>query len=185
MKVNEELNNILVAAYAEAQSREHEYLTPEHILFASLFFEEAKLIIRRCGGNVDDLKNKIEAFFKSKIPQRVENKEPIHSLSFQNVMSRAVYHTVSAQKAELDIGDVLIAIFDEKDSHAAFILQGEGLTRLNLLNYISHGIAVTPEERPPSHHAEEGERKPVVKEKKALAQFTTELVAKARAGASG
>ena len=60
MKVNEELNNILVAAYAEAQSREHEYLTPEHILFASLFFEEAKVIIRRCGGNVDGIKKKIE-----------------------------------------------------------------------------------------------------------------------------
>jgi ATP-dependent Clp protease ATP-binding subunit ClpA len=182
MKVTEELNNILLAAYAEAQSREHEYLTPEHILFASLFFEEAKEIIRRCGGSVDDLKKKIEAFFQSKIPARVVNKEPIHSLSFQNVMNRAVYHTVSAQKAQLDIGDVLIAIFDEKESHASFILQGEGLTRLNLLNYISHGISVIPEERPTGQEGREGEKKTAAKENKALALFTTELVAKARAG---
>jgi ATP-dependent Clp protease ATP-binding subunit ClpA len=182
MKVNEELNNILLAAYAEAQSREHEYLTPEHILFASLFFEEAKEIIRRCGGNVDDLKKKIELFFQSNIPHIAEHKEPVHSLSFRNVMHRAVYHTVSAQKKELDIGDVLIAIFDEKDSHASFILQGEGVTRLNLLNYISHGIGVMPEERPAQQNVEEGEKKPVVKDKKALALFTTELVAKAQAG---
>lgn len=182
MKVTEELNNILLAAYAEAQSREHEYLTPEHILFASLFFEEAKEILRRCGGNIDDLKKKIEAFFQSKIPARVAKQEPVHSLSFQNVMNRAVYHTVSAQKAELDIGDVLIAIFDEKDSHASFILQGEGLTRLNLLNYISHGTSAIPEEKPPGQNVEESENKAAAKESKALALFTTELVAKALAG---
>src|SRR3972149_7135527 len=167
MKVNEELNNILRAAYAEARSREHEYLTPEHILFASLFFEEAKEIIRRCGGNVDVMKKKIGEFFQSKIPQNVGSKDPLQSLSFKKVMDRAIYHTLSSQKQELDIGDVLVSILDEKESYASFILQSQGLTRLTLLNYISHGITVAPDEGQPDQGAGDSEKKAIVKENKA------------------
>lgn len=183
MKINEELNHILRAAFTEAKIRAHEYLTPEHVLFASLYFDAPKEIIRRCGGNIDSIKEKLEDFFKSKIPKAHDNNTPQQSSAFQSVMDRAVWHTTSAQKQELDISDILISIFDEKESHAAFFLQNEGITRLDLLNYISHGVAVIPEDQPVETPArkedKDGKAHP---EKKVLASFTTELVQKALNG---
>jgi ATP-dependent Clp protease ATP-binding subunit ClpA len=183
MKINEELHHILRAAYIEAKVREHEYLTPEHILFASLFFESTKDIIKRCGGNVDNLRSRIEDYFAKKIPKGGESAEPVQSSSFQKVMERAVFHNVSAQKKELDIGDILISIYDEKESFAAYFLSDEGITRLDLLNYVSHGIPVIPDEAPEDDGTQKQEKdeKPG-KENKTLSAFTTELVAKAKAG---
>jgi ATP-dependent Clp protease ATP-binding subunit ClpA len=183
MRINEELHHILRAAYIEAKTREHEYLTPEHILFASLFFESPKEIIRRCGGDIDTLRSKIEDFFIKKIPRIAKSNDPIQSISFQNVMERAVYHTVSAQKDELEIGDILISILDEKESYAALFLVNEGITRLSLLNYISHGISVIPDDRGSTDLTKPQEKEDKgSKENKALASFTTELVQKALCG---
>ena len=183
MMVSEELNNILRAAYVEAKSRRHEYLMPEHILFASLFFKESKEIISRCGGRIDDLKRKIEEFFQSKVPLNGENEEPLQSLSFQSVMDRSIHHTMMSQKRELDIGDVLVSILDEKGSHASFILLSEGLTKFNLLNYISHGVSVAPDEAQPGQRPVEGEKRTCGKEIEVLSLYATELVEKARDGA--
>lgn len=183
MMVSEELNNILRAAYVEAKSRRHEYLMPEHILFASLFFKESQEIISRCGGRIDDLKRKIEEFFQSKVPLNSENEEPLQSLSFQSVMDRSIHHTMMSQKRELDIGDVLVSILDEKGCHASFILQSEGLTKFNLLNYISHGVSVAPDEAQPGQCPVEGEKRTGGKEFEALSLYATELVEKARNGA--
>ncbi len=182
MKVSEELNNILRAAYVEAKSRRHEYLMPEHILFASLFFKDAKEIIRHCGGKVDDLKKKIEDFFQSKIPLSGENEDPLQSLSFQSVMDRSVHHTLLSQKEELDIGDVFVSILDEKGCHACFILQSEGITKFNLLNYISHGVSVVPDDEQQGQSPIQIEKKAPGKENEVLSLYTTELVGKARAG---
>jgi len=183
MRINDELHHILRAAYIEAKTREHEYLTPEHILFASLFFEYPKEIIRRCGGDIDTLRSKIEDFFSKKIPRVSKTNDPIQSTSFQNVMERAVYHTVSAQKEELEIGDILISILDEKESYAALFLSNEGITRLSLLNYISHGISVIPDDRRSTDLTKSQEKEDKgAKESKALASFTTELVQKALCG---
>jgi ATP-dependent Clp protease ATP-binding subunit ClpA len=180
MKVNEELHHILRAAFTEAKVRSHEYLTPEHVLFASLFFDAPREIIRKCGGDIDHLRDKLEVFFKSKLPQVSDDNAPLQSVGFQSVMDRAVWHTSSAQKPELDIGDVLISIFDEKESNAAFFLQNEGISRLDLLNYISHGVSVIPGDQPADGPArkedKEGKARP---ESKILASFTTELVQKA------
>jgi ATP-dependent Clp protease ATP-binding subunit ClpA len=183
MKINEELNHILRTAYTEAKVRTHEYLTPEHILFASLFFESPREILRRCGGDVENLRAKLEDFFRNKLPKASENGEPLQSIGFQNVMDRAVYHTAASQKKELDIGDLLISIYDERESHAAFFLHSEGVTRIDLLNYIAHGVSVIPDEAA-------GKEAPKTEEKegkadqtsKTLAPFTTELVQKARQG---
>ncbi|MBN1614718.1 MAG: ATP-dependent Clp protease ATP-binding subunit ClpA [Deltaproteobacteria bacterium] len=183
MRINDELHHILRAAYIEAKTREHEYLTPEHILFASLFFESPKEIIRRCGGDIGILRSKIEDFFSKKIPRVSKTNDPIQSISFQNVMERAVLHTVSAQKEELEIGDILISILDEKESYAAMFLINEGITRLNLLNYISHGISVIPDDRGSTDLTKPLEKEEKTsKESKALASFTTELVQKALCG---
>jgi ATP-dependent Clp protease ATP-binding subunit ClpA len=177
MKINEDLNHILRAAYTEAKVRSHEYLTPEHILFASLFFDAPREIIRKCGGDIDHLRDKLEDFFKSKLPQVSNDNAPLQSVGFQSVMDRAVWHTSSAQKPELDISDVLISIFDEKESNAAFFLQNEGISRLDLLNYISHGVSVIPGDQPADAPARKEDKAPP--ESKILASFTTELVQKA------
>jgi ATP-dependent Clp protease ATP-binding subunit ClpA len=183
MKINEELNHILRAAYTEAKSRTHEYLTPEHVLFASLFFEFPREILRKCGGDVENLQARLEDFFKNKLPKAAENSEPTQSVSFQSVMDRAVYHTASAQKKELDIGDLLISIYDEKESHAAFFLHSEGVTRLDLLNYISHGVSVMPDEATGKTSRKADAKEGAAEQtSKALAAFTTELVQKARLG---
>ena len=183
MKVNEELNAILRAAYTEAKAREHEYLTPEHVLFASLYFDTPKEIILRCGGDVEDLREKIEDFFREKMTKTAEEKDPVQSTGFQSVIERAVFHTISAQKKELDIGDILISMMDEKESSAAHFLTREGITKMDLLNYVSHGTSVIPvqperEDAPGTDETAEKEGR----QTKALSAFTVELVRKAREG---
>ena len=186
MHINDELNSILMAAYNEAKKRNHEYLTPEHILYASLYFDEGKTIIEGTGGDIDSLKKEIENYFTEKVPV-IPGIEPVQSVGFKSVMERAIWHTASAQKDELDLGDVLVAIFDEDHSHAAYFLSNEGISRYTLLNYISHGVAQYPEPgiEPGGDDDFDEEiepRKKTDRGKKAIESFTTELVEKARRG---
>ena len=142
MQINDELNQIIMAAFNEAKTRRHEYLTPEHLLYAALFFGEGREIVEGCGGDVERLKKNLKAHLEEKVPgldESAGNAEPMQSLGFQNVMERAIWHTASAQKDVLDLGDVLVSLFDEKESFAAFYLGREGVTRYDLVNYISHG----------------------------------------------
>lgn len=194
MKLNEELNDIIRAAYNEAISRRHEYLTVEHILFASLFFETGIDIITKCGGNAERLKNEIENHFKKGFVPYVEDKEPVESAGFQNVINRAFLHMISSEKKEMAIGDIYVSIFEEKDSFASYFLAKEGIKKLSVLNYISHGISVVPDvvDLPaeqsgtsdvPSDDVQIEEQKKSGKVKsKALKLFTTELTRKARRG---
>ncbi len=141
MEISEDLNQILMSAFNEAKKRKHEYMTPEHVLYASLFFREGREIIEECGANVQQLKKNLETHFTEYIPEAVEA-EPVQSIGFQNVLERAIWHTNSAQKSVLDFGDILVSIFDEKESFASYFLAREGITRLDLLNFISHDISV-------------------------------------------
>jgi ATP-dependent Clp protease ATP-binding subunit ClpA len=138
MEVSRELNAILLAAWNEAETRGHEYLTPEHVLYASLAFDRGKGIVLGCGGNLRRLGRELERFLKDRIPV-VEGAKPVQSAGFQAVMERALLHTVSAEKKTVEIDDVLVAIFDEKESFAAHFLAREGIDRLTLLSYVSHG----------------------------------------------
>lgn len=189
MQINEELNNIMMSAYNEARKRHNEYLTPEHLLYASLFSESGKDIIHHCGGDIERLKQNLDDFISTRVPV-VKGKDPQQSVQFQNILEKAIWHTASAQKEELDIGDVYVSMLDEKDSYASFFLQREGITRLDILNYISHGISVIPDEGDVSpgesddleDEFQESETKKTSKSEKFLEMFTTELVAKAEAG---
>jgi len=195
LKVTEELNNIITAAYAEARAHSHEYVTPEHILYASLFFTGGVKIIKNCGGDVGHLKKTLEKFFKENyIPVKL-GAEPAQSEGFQNIIERAMLHVVSADKDTLDIGDMYAALFFEKESYAVSLLEHEGINRLNVVNYISHGISVTPETifgdgtpdtSAPGQEQEEAETegeaqpsKDKKKKRKYLDMFTTDLTAKA------
>ncbi len=188
MEISEHLNQILMSAFNEASNRKHEYLTPEHVLYASLFSQKGRDIITHCGGDLESLRKEIETFFKDSIPT-VEETEPAQSVQFQNIMERAIWHTASAQKEDLDIGDVYVSMMDEKESHAAYFLNEQGITRLDILNYISHGISVAPDEGGISEEAvpgreEAGEEAGESRGAKGnvLAMFTTELTEKARRG---
>jgi len=191
MEINDELNTIMMSAYNEARERQNEYLTPEHLLYASLFSSSGGDIISHCGGDIERLRKELDDFLKNKVPT-VEGKDPLQSMQFQNIMEKAIWHTASAQKEELDIGDVYISMFDEKDSFASYFLQREGISRMDILNYISHGISVVPDEgdvvsagEELEEAEEEGREEPAAapgKGEKFLEMFTTELVEKARAG---
>jgi len=189
MKISESLNQIIMGAYAEANTRSHEFVTPEHLLYASLFFDDGSDIIQRCGGDPEHLKRVLAKHLREGNPV-VDGAQSVQSLGFQNVLERAVWHTTSAQKDIVELGDVLVSILDEKGSYASFFLKKEGITRLSLLNYISHGVSVIPEttevqrlgkkrdEGAPEHESREKDSD----QSKILRSFTTELTAKAKAG---
>ncbi|OGP84104.1 MAG: ATP-dependent Clp protease ATP-binding subunit ClpA [Deltaproteobacteria bacterium RBG_16_58_17] len=184
MKISENLNRIIMAAYAEANVRRHEFITPEHLLYACLFFDEGKEIIANCGGDPVLLKKVLEKHLDGTDTIATATRA-IQSLGFQSVLERAAWHTSSAQKEILELGDVLVSILEEKESLASFYLQKQGITRMAFLNYISHGVSVLPGggggQRP---HPETGETVRESKEDqgKFLRAFATELTALSRVG---
>jgi ATP-dependent Clp protease ATP-binding subunit ClpA len=192
MNINKELNDIISQAYMEAKTRKHEFLTPEHVLFSALNSEEGKTLIKTVGGSPQRLKKNLEQFFKDHMPQ-VEEGDPVQSLAFKNVMERAFLHVVGAEKPEMDLGDVLASLLLEKDSFAAHFLLKEGITRIDILNYISHGTTGYGEgpenEEEAAETAETGEEEdeeaeagPARKGKRVLEAFTVDLTEKARRG---
>jgi ATP-dependent Clp protease ATP-binding subunit ClpA len=193
MQINDDLNQIIMAAFNEAKTRRHEYLTPEHLLYAALFFSEGREIVEGCGGDVERLKKSLKDHLEEKVPgfdAGVDGAEPMQSLGFQNVMERAIWHTASAQKDVLDLGDVLVSLFDEKESFAAFYLGREGITRYDLVNYISHGGYRDPggkdDGETPGEESDtdtDADTKPKEKDRdKVLRAFTVELTERARKG---
>ena len=195
MNINQELNQIILAGYEEARLRHHEFITPEHLLYASLFFDQGLEIIGQCGGNPDRLKKKLEHHLSAHIPT-IDQAEPLQSVSFQSVLERALLHSLSAEKDEIDLGDLLVALFEEKESFALYFLKREGITRYGLVNYISHGVAGITDgysEEPEAFPAEDvlpaeetgkektGEDEPrISRGARILSAFTTELTEKAR-----
>src|SRR5210317_2591065 len=144
--ISKELSATLGFAVREAKKRRHEYVSIEHILFAILYDSTGIDIIENCGGNVENLIISLEDFFEEKIEQIPDGNEYVlqQTIGFQRVIQRAVNHARSAEKQEVAVADVLASIFLEKDSHAEYFLRHEGVTRLDVLNYISHSIAKDP-----------------------------------------
>ncbi|MCX5819183.1 MAG: ATP-dependent Clp protease ATP-binding subunit ClpA [Deltaproteobacteria bacterium] len=187
MRISENLNRIIMAAYAEANVRRHEFITPEHLLYACLFFDEGKEIIVHCGGDPVRLKKVLEKHLNEADTASATMTRAVQSLGFQSVLERAAWHTSSAQKETLDLGDLLVSLLEERESHASFYLQREGITRMILLNYISHGMSVLadgPGEQQRSPGTREGETVQEDKEEqnKFLRAYTTELTARAKTG---
>jgi ATP-dependent Clp protease ATP-binding subunit ClpA len=193
MDINEELNRILAAAFADARSRTNEYLTPEHILYASLLFETGDAIISQCGANVELLKKELETYLDEKVP-KVVGSDPVASLGFQELMEQAIVHTISAEKKELEIGDIYAALLEEKESFAAYLMQRQGVSRFNLLSVITHGPAVgnSPFAEPLKDNESEGTRTGPERKKESqvgkagefLKMYSRELTEKARSGDS-
>jgi len=138
MKVSQEVQAIFNAAYNEAKLRNHEYLTPEHILYAALSFEQVGSILAACEADVEQLRRGMEAYFEQKIPQ-VKNAEPVQTAGFQSVIERAVLQSQAAGKEEVEVADVLVSLYDEERNYSAYYLRKSGVKRLQLLEVISHG----------------------------------------------
>jgi ATP-dependent Clp protease ATP-binding subunit ClpA len=143
--ISKELSVTLGLAVREAKKRRHEYVCVEHILFAILYDSIGIEIIEACGGSIETMNRSLEEFFTQKLEQVPEGTEYVlqQTIAFQRVIQRAVNHVRSAEKQEVEVSDILASIFLEKDSQAAYILQQEGITRLDVLNYISHEISKT------------------------------------------
>jgi len=181
--ISKELSETLGFAVREAKRRRHEYVCVEHLLFAILYDSEGIEIIENCGGNIENLKNSLESFFGERMESIPESNEYVlqQTVGFQRVIQRAINHVRSAEKQEVDVSDILASIFQEKDSHAEYFLSEEGITRLDVLSYISHNDSKSPFREPPDEFRRPGPRE---KKKKSdpLEAFTVDLVKSAAEG---
>jgi ATP-dependent Clp protease ATP-binding subunit ClpA len=175
--ISKELSATLGFAVREAKKRRHEYVSIEHILFAILYDPTGIDIVENCGGNVENLISSIEDFFEEKIERIPAGNEYVlqQTIGFQRVIQRAVNHARSAEKPEVTVSDILASIFLEKDSHAEYFLSAEGVTRLDVLNFISHDVSKTPQGDAPgeSTKSSKDQRK---KKTNPLELFTSDLV---------
>ncbi|MGV1100673.1 ATP-dependent Clp protease ATP-binding subunit ClpA [Thiovibrio sp. JS02] len=139
--INAKLEIALVRAIREAKIRKHEHVTVEHILYGLLDDDLAAGIIEGCGGDPEGMKKKLEDFFTSNLPtvQEAMGHDPIQTLGFNRVLQRAIAHVQSCGKKEVDAGDVLAAIFSETESFAVYFLHSEGISKLDVTDFISHG----------------------------------------------
>ena len=180
---------LLGVAYREATSRRHTHLTLEHLLYVLAHDTEAERILAACGADLPRLRSELDRFLQQNIEQfpRGAQKEPEQTLAFRRALQTAVLHVQSAGKSEVQAGDLLAALLQQNRSYAAQLLEGQGVTRLDVLNYISHGIAKVPtpdepgaEERPATAgHGEEGSST----SRTPLDAYAVNLTQKARSGA--
>ena len=195
MKLDEIADKIISAAYNEAKYRNHEYFTPEHILYAALFFEEGREVIDGCGGDSAALQADLKEYFNDNMPA-VENSEPMGTVGLNQVFQISAAHVLSSGKDKIEIGDLLAAVMEQKDSFAAYFLQKNGVTRLDILKFISHGVVKLHEDSEFDAVENEGEKEeffPLGDEnteakgtkpgkKEFLSNFTLDLVEKAAKG---
>ncbi|MBL8636027.1 MAG: ATP-dependent Clp protease ATP-binding subunit ClpA [Myxococcales bacterium] len=140
--ITKELQESLLAAMSYARKRRHEYLCLEHVLYSFTEEPSSSKILKACAVDLSKLRRQLEEFFDQKVTPLPEgaDQEPEQTVSIQRVLQRAIFHMHSSGKSEISSGDVLAAMFREQDSHAIYLLESQGLTRLDVLNYLSHGI---------------------------------------------
>jgi ATP-dependent Clp protease ATP-binding subunit ClpA len=143
MRVSPEVEIAFGLAASEAERRRHEFMSVEHLLFALLFDADCARVIQHSGGDVDSIRRKLDKFLDTEIPQVSDTADvtPSPTVGFQRVVQRAAIHVRSAGKDEVKGRNILVAIFAEADSIAAHTLQEAGVTRFDVVNYISHGVS--------------------------------------------
>ncbi|MET0333489.1 MAG: ATP-dependent Clp protease ATP-binding subunit ClpA [Rhizobacter sp.] len=187
--IAQELEVSLHMAFVEARQQRHEFITVEHLLMALLDNPSAAEVLRACSANIDELRKSLAQFIKENTPT-VGGSEEVDTqptLGFQRVIQRAIMHVQStgSGKKEVTGANVLVAIFGEKDSHAVYYLHQQGVTRLDVVNFIAHGIKKSdPPEQPKSNEgsAGEGEKEEGEAKGSPLDQFTQNLNQMARDG---
>ena len=192
--IAQELEVSLHMAFVEARQQRHEFITVEHLLLALLDNPSASEVLRACAANIEDLRKSLTQFIKDNTPTVGGNDEvdTQPTLGFQRVIQRAIMHVQSTGngKKEVTGANVLVAIFGEKDSHAVYYLHQQGVTRLDVVNFIAHGIKKSdpPEpskssgDAPSSSSSQEGEKDDGDGKGSPLEQYTQNLNQSARDG---
>jgi ATP-dependent Clp protease ATP-binding subunit ClpA len=188
--IAKELQASFRLALNEAKRMRHEYLTLEHLLLALTKEPKTQKVLVACGANVARLQQKLEEFLRDtveQLPAEVEA-DPQQTIGVERVLQRAAIHALSAEQKVIEGGDVLVSIFREEESHALFFLQQEGISRIDLLNYISHGITKDGGEEDEEGTEPGTQGAPVEGEeelsprKDPLKAYCTDLIAEAAAG---
>ncbi|MCC4635417.1 ATP-dependent Clp protease ATP-binding subunit ClpA [Xanthomonas dyei] len=184
---SKDLEQTIGQCYKRAREARHEFMTVEHLLLSLLDNPSAQAVLKACGADQLRLHNDLEQAIEASVSRLAEDdgRDTQPTLGFQRVLQRAVYHVQSSGKKEVTGANVLVAIFGEKDSHAVYFLNQQDITRLDIVNYLSHGIAKLGEdgEQPsasdgePKSEGGEGEAKG-----DALAEYATNLNEQARNG---
>ncbi len=197
--ITKELQESLLAAMSEARKRRHEYLCLEHVLYSFTEEPTSAKILRACAVDIAKLRKQLEEFLSTKVESLPDGSdhEPEQTVSIQRVLQRAIFHMHSSGKSQISSGDVLAAMFREQDSHAIFLLESQGVSRLDVVNYLSHGIE---KDRPGDEDSEPNElqlSRPETssdgesdeedggesdKKRSLLEKYTVNLVAEAKAG---
>ncbi|MEG9414123.1 ATP-dependent Clp protease ATP-binding subunit ClpA [Vibrio cholerae] len=141
--LNKELESSLNGTFARARDKRHEFMTVEHLLLALLENDAAREALLACQADIDVLRRELDTFIDQTtplIPKNDETRETQPTLSFQRVLQRAVFHVQSSGRSEVTGANVLVAIFSEQESHAAYLLKKNDISRLDIVNFISHGI---------------------------------------------
>ncbi|MDB5867648.1 MAG: ATP-dependent Clp protease, ATP-binding subunit clpA [Betaproteobacteria bacterium] len=180
--IAQELEVSLHMAFMEARQKRHEFITVEHLLLALLDNPSASEVLRACAADIDDLRKLLSDFVTEHTPILAgDDVDTQPTLGFQRVIQRAILHVQSSGKKEVTGANVLVAIFGEKDSHAVYFLHQKGVTRLDVVNFISHGISKVPQaqqSKPESDSEAEHEAQPGG----ALENYTLNLNALALSG---
>ena len=184
---SKDLEQTIGQCYKRAREARHEFMTVEHLLLALLDNPSAQAVLKACGADVTRLRNDLEQAIEASVSRLAEDdgRDTQPTLGFQRVLQRAVYHVQSSGKKEVTGANVLVAIFGEKDSHAVYFLNQQDITRLDIVNYLSHGIAKMGEEGEGSPQGEaegKGEAGEGDGKGDALGEFASNLNEQARAG---
>jgi ATP-dependent Clp protease ATP-binding subunit ClpA len=141
--ITKELQETLNFAAMEAIKRRHEYVTLEHLLYALVHDKTAATVVRQCGGSVETLVEELETFFREKLEAVPDGGDqlPEYTAAFQRVVEYALMQAEGSGQKEVDGGNVLAALFQSPNSHAVYLLKKQGVTRLDILNYLAHGIS--------------------------------------------
>jgi ATP-dependent Clp protease ATP-binding subunit ClpA len=187
--VSKELQQTLQAALADARRRNHEYVTLEHLLYALTNDKVAKEVLLACGADLERLRTEIDQYFERALPAAGIDRDPEQTAAFQRVLQRAAWHVQGSGRSELHAGDVLVAITREKGSHAVQLLEAQGIRRIDILQFVSHGATKDGAEDATTHEetedgdGEEGHRphgqRPA---KDPFRTFTVNLVERAAKG---
>lgn len=181
--IAQELEVSLHMAFMDARQKRHELITVEHLLLAMLDNPTAAEVLRACGAKFDTLRSELTQYIEEHTPTVAGSDEvdTQPTLGFQRVIQRAMLHVQSSGKKEVTGANVLVAIYGEKDSHAVFFLHQQGVTRLDVVNFISHGVAKIQENEPKSASTEQDTEGESVSTG-ALENFTLNLNAQVLAG---
>ena len=141
--LSQELEFCLNDAFAGARESRHEFMTVEHLLLAIVDTPRVREILKSCGADTAKLKTELKQFIDQTTPRLPagEDRDVQPTLGFQRVLQRAVFHVQSSGKKEVTVANVLVAIFSEKQSHAAYLLSMQDVSRLDVVNFIAHGLS--------------------------------------------